>query len=51
VLEVVLDLRRADLYRILDEFARAPVDRRGDVIREFEQAWRDFKEAMAATVR
>jgi hypothetical protein len=46
-LPVSLDLRRADLYRILDEIVRAPANRRAEVIGAFEQAWKDFKEAMA----
>jgi hypothetical protein len=42
---VSLDLQRADLYRILDQFAHAPAEDRADLIHEFEQAWQDFKEA------
>jgi hypothetical protein len=42
---VSLDLRRADLYRMLDQFARAPAQERADLVREFEQAWQDYKEA------
>ena len=47
LLPVVLDLRRADLYRILDAFARAPPEGRDVIVREFEEAWEDFKEAVA----
>jgi hypothetical protein len=42
-----LDLRRAELYRMLDQFVRASAEGRADLVREFEQAWQDFKDATA----
>ena len=40
---VSLDLRRAELYRMLDAIARAHDDARGELISEFERAWEEFK--------
>jgi hypothetical protein len=40
------DLARAELYRLLDEVARARSDRRELLILEFEDAWRRFKEVV-----
>jgi hypothetical protein len=46
-LPVLIDVRRADLYRILDQIARTPPQGRADVILEFELAWKGFKEAVS----
>lgn len=43
LVSVGLDLRRAELYRILDAIARARDDARGELIGEFERAWEEFK--------
>lgn len=42
-----VDLLRADLYRMLDEMARAGAGRRRAVVREFERAWESYKKATA----
>jgi hypothetical protein len=42
-----LDLLRADLYRLIDELARAPLEDRESLVLEFEQAWERFKDATA----
>jgi hypothetical protein len=42
-----LDLLRADLYRLIDELARAPSEERQGLVAEFEQTWARFKEASA----
>jgi hypothetical protein len=42
---VGLDLLRADLYRLLDEVARASDERRSEVVREFERTWEEFRDA------
>ncbi len=39
-----LDLLRGDLYRMLDELARARPGRHRDLVREFERAWASYKE-------
>jgi len=41
------DLLRAELYRMLDEIARAPPGRHRHLVREFERAWESYKEATA----
>jgi hypothetical protein len=40
---LALDLLRADLYRLLDALARARADRHGDLVREFERAWEEYR--------
>jgi hypothetical protein len=45
---VDLDLARADLYRLLDELARATRERHGDLVRAFERAWEAYKERTAS---
>jgi hypothetical protein len=40
-----LDLLRADLYRLLDEVARAGPERHRELVREFERAWSEFRDA------
>jgi hypothetical protein len=42
-----LDLLRADLYRLIDELARAPFEDRESLMLEFERAWERFKDATA----
>jgi hypothetical protein len=44
---LVLDLLRADLYRLLDEVARAAAANQDGLVLEFERAWETFKEACA----
>ncbi len=44
---VHLDLLRADLYRLIDELARAPLEDRESLVLEFERAWERFKDATA----
>ncbi len=46
---VELDLLRADLYRIIDELARAPLVDREELLRDFERAWEQFKDATAGS--
>ncbi len=43
--EVKLDLLRADLYRMLDEIARAQGGAYRALVLEFEHAWERFKDA------
>jgi hypothetical protein len=40
-----LDLARGDLYRLIDELARARRECRGELVRKFERAWAEFREA------
>ncbi len=40
-----VDLLRADLYRMLDEIARAGGERHRVLVRAFEEAWRSYKVA------
>ena len=42
-----LDLLRADLYRLLDEVARAGGTEQDGLVLEFERAWEAFKQATA----
>jgi hypothetical protein len=42
---VQVDLVRADLYRLIDELARAPLEDRENLLLEFERAWERFKDA------
>jgi hypothetical protein len=42
---VGLDLLRGDLYRLLDELARAGADRHAELVEQFERAWVDFRDA------
>ena len=44
---VHLDLLRADLYRLLDELARAPSKSHRRLAHEFERTWKRFKDATA----
>jgi len=46
---VHLDLIRADLYRILDELARARSEHRLALVVEFERVWEKFKGATASS--
>ncbi len=43
--EVALDLLRADLYRMLDEIARAQGEAHHALVLQFERAWERFKNA------
>ncbi len=45
--DVALDLLRADLYRMLDELARARGETHHALVLQFERAWQRFKEATA----
>jgi len=42
-----LDLLRGDLYRLLDELARAHPDRQPRLAVEFERSWERFKDTIA----
>ena len=44
---IQLDLLRADLYRLIDELARAPFEDREGLVLDFERAWERFKDATA----
>ncbi len=46
---VELDLLRADLYRLIDELARASLVDREELLRDFERAWEQFKDATAGS--
>jgi len=47
-LSVALDLLQAELYRMIDEIARAgPGDHRA-LVAQFERAWQRFKDAVRA---
>lgn len=46
---VDLDLLQADLYRMLDEIARAGSDRHPALVLQFESAWERFKEGTAGS--
>ena len=43
---VLLDLLRAELYRILDELARSSREVRPELVSEFEQFWERFREVL-----
>ncbi len=45
---VAVDLLRADLYRMLDEIARAGHERHHALVAQFERAWERFKDATRA---
>lgn len=45
---VAVDLLRADLYRMLDEIARAGHESHPALVAQFERAWERFKDATRA---
>ncbi len=44
---VEIDALRGDLYRLLDQLARAPADERDGLLEAFYDAWTQFREAIA----